>query len=269
MPFGPGDVVPIRASSLGDLFDDALRWKIKNIDKVFSPSYGRARLGTAVHDATAVYDVARQYDGDASIEMAIETFIYELGAKETKWVDISKAEAEMIGVQLVTKYCQEIAPMFVYDKIEERVEPQEIEMQNGLIIELTGHIDRRIVRENGDRVIADLKTGYSIIDAETGLPKTDKHGPQLAVYDALEMLSEPDVAFATEAVIIGLDTASGAVGVKAIERPSRFLFGEDGNIGYLEAAAEIIMRGLFVGNPKSMLCTERYCPIYNNCWYRN
>ncbi len=268
---GVGDIIDVRASSLGEIFDDALRWKAKHIDKIRSPEFGRARLGTAVHEATAHYDVMRQVGANASIDEAIDTFIYELGRwDKTQWVDISKAEAEAIGVQLVTKYCQDIAPLFTYDKIEEAVEPQELEMQNGLIIRLTGHIDRRLVGQDGLHRVADIKTGYGIIDADTMKPKTAGHGPQLAVYDALELLESvaDGVAFATESIIIGLDTSSGLVGWDTVERPAQMLFGDGSNMGYLEAASEIILRGLFVGNPKSMLCTERYCPIFKDCWYR-
>ena len=52
----PIGFITIRASSLGNLFDCPARWAATHIDGLRTPSNGKARLGTAVHASTAVYD---------------------------------------------------------------------------------------------------------------------------------------------------------------------------------------------------------------------
>ena len=48
--------VKVRASSLGELFDCPARWEAKHLLKMRLPTSGAARLGTAVHAGTALYD---------------------------------------------------------------------------------------------------------------------------------------------------------------------------------------------------------------------
>ena len=49
-------VIPIRASSMGELFDCPARWEAKHILGKRMPKSGNAQLGTAVHASTALFD---------------------------------------------------------------------------------------------------------------------------------------------------------------------------------------------------------------------
>jgi hypothetical protein len=53
---GRRDVISIRASSIGDLFDCAARWEAKNLRGLRMPTSGKAVLGTAIHKSTGLYD---------------------------------------------------------------------------------------------------------------------------------------------------------------------------------------------------------------------
>ena len=74
------------------------------------------------------------------------------------------------------------------------------------------------------------------------------------------------------AKIIGLNTAktekSQRVGIGTITGARAVLLGDDDQQGVLEIAARMIKSGVFFGNPKSMMCDRRYCPLWGQCRFR-
>jgi hypothetical protein len=44
--------------------------------------------------------------------------------------------------------------------------------------------------------------------------------------------------------------------------------GEDDSPGVLEIVSKMIHSGSFPGNPRSMLCNPKYCPVYSVCKFR-
>ena len=52
----PTKIIPIRASSLSDLFDCPARWEAKNLLNKRMPAGARTRLGTAIHEAVTQWD---------------------------------------------------------------------------------------------------------------------------------------------------------------------------------------------------------------------
>ena len=66
---------------------------------------------------------------------------------------------------------------------------------------------------------------------------------------------------------MGLSTSRSEIQWAPVESPRNLLFGDTDHMGFLEAASKIIAEQLYIGNPKSQLCSERYCPIYP-CFYR-
>jgi hypothetical protein len=118
--------------------------------------------------------------------------------------------------------------------------------------------------------ISDLKTGKSVVGAD-GTVKTAGHAFQQGVY---ELLASHAIGERIEAPaqIIGMNTAKTAtsqrVGIGEIRGASEVLLGDDENEGVLQMASKLIHSGMFFGNPKSMMCHEKYCPIYNTCSYR-
>jgi hypothetical protein len=274
---GINDIVPIRASGLAELFDCSERFKGKNFLGHRSPTYGRSHLGTAIHYATAWYDNERVLeDGDPDIETAIDKFTEYLRADEKVfWADIPKQKAESIGITLVNTYCQSISSNYDWIKVEATCEPLQIPMPNGIIFELTGHVDRvyrECVAPNLYKYgVADLKTSSRIVSAD-GTLAIDRHGLQLAIYELLEMQAAEatGLEMTLPALVIGFST-SGRLEILAekIPNPRALLFGDGESEGYLIGASKIIEQQLYIGNTYSQLCSERYCASYNQCFYVN
>lgn len=262
-------VIPIRASSIGELFDCAARWEAKHIRGLRTPNGGAAQLGTAVHASTALYDKSHLDGTDLKpdeCEGALVDALYKPEA-DVQWDDDLQAkDAEKIGRALHTKYCTTIAPTQDYAAVEVKCEALEI---TDLAIALFGTTDR--VRRVGEGFgIADLKTGKTAVRAD-GRVETAGHAMQIGIYELLaEKASGLPITEAAE--IIGMQTGktdkAQRVGTGEIVGARDLLVGEDDNPGALEHASKMVHAGTFPGNPRSMMCGPKYCPIYNNCKWR-
>ncbi|WP_175443074.1 RecB family exonuclease [Halofilum ochraceum] len=272
--------VRVRASSLAELFDCPARWAAKHLQGESLPDSGRAHLGTAVHHATGLFDQARVEGRTMDPTDAADAFVEAFRADEhVHWFDVKKAEAERTGVGLVALYCQDIAGGFDFDSVELTCEEVEIDMGDGLVLRLTGTLDR-IYRdvfttdegiEVERRGIADLKTGRAAVDS-VGNVKMDWHGAQLAVYELLGLLGQRTTGeeLIAPGKIIGLKTeGTPAAGIGTIPDGRGLLLGNNTQTGLLEYAAGIIKSGLWWGNPRSMMCHHRFCPIHNQCRFRS
>lgn len=262
------NIITIRASSLGRLFDCPAAWAATHIDGKRVPSNGKAMLGKAVHASTAVFDQSA-IDGkgitiDEAAAAAVDTI--HRPDEDVQWEDDSPQDAEKIAIALHVKYCQQIAPQQQYRAVEIQCEKLEI---TDLGIALTGTTDR--VRETADGLaICDLKTGKAAVGSD-GTVKTAGHAYQMGVY---ELLAEhaSGVPITGAAQIIGMNTAktpaSQRVGTGEISGARSVLLGDGESPGILEHAARIIHSGNFWGNPKSMMCHERYCAAFPTCKFR-
>jgi hypothetical protein len=102
-----------------------------------------------------------------------------------------------------------------------------------------------------------------------GRAVTKGHGLQTGAY---ELLAEhaTGIAFTAPAQIVGFQTNGKArVGCGEIPHARRALLGEGDRPGLIHFAAKILREGLFYGNPRSMLCSIRFCPAYHACPYRD
>lgn len=261
--------ISIRASSLADLFDCPARWEAKNILNMTKPTGGRSRLGTAIHEAVTQWDYLKMIGGDPFIDDCLDVVNEQIWQpnEEVDWSDIDQNDAEKIAHSLMQKYIEVIAPTQKFVGIEVRCEPIVL---TDLGIELTGTIDRIYEDENGDLGIGDIKTGKSSCDAN-GVVKTSGHATQMGVYTILasQALQEPVIA---PARIYGLTTgktdAGQHIGIGEIESPATVLLGTEESTGLLHHAAQILKHGIFYGNPKSVLCSEKFCPKFSTCNFR-
>lgn len=258
-------IYPLRASAFGELFDCALRFEAKNILGIRMPSSGAAHLGTSLHASTAVFDQSRLMGSPVTADEALGKFVDTLyhPEEEVTWEDPMQ-EAEKIGKRLHLKYCDEIAPGHEYLNVEMKCEAMNIDMGD-LTIRLTGTTDR-VRKINGLIGIADLKSGKRRVNKE-GVVDAKADGPQLGVY---ELLAEHVLGVKIEAPaeIIGLQTtASGNIGVKTVLNTRHNLIGTSEKPGLLQMAANIMRSGSFHPNPKSQLCSDRFCPIFSTCKY--
>ncbi|MNQ92173.1 PD-(D/E)XK nuclease superfamily protein [compost metagenome] len=260
-------MINIRASSLGELFDCPARWEAKNLLNIRHPSNGKAQLGTAIHAGTAAYDQAILDGSPITVDAAAGELVSTLHnpEHEVDWSEDSPKDAEKVGLVLLSKYCQEIAPLQDYVGVEvtcERIEIADIG------ISLSGTTDR--IRRVGDELgIADLKSGGRAVGTD-GKAVTAGHGAQLAVY---ELLAEMQFGqpLTLPAQVIGLQTAktTARVGLGEIPNVRAALIGTEEDPGLLHHAADIIHSGRFYGNPKSMLCSPKFCPRYATCKFKN
>ena len=262
-------LVFIRASSLAELFDCPARWAAKHIDNLRMPRSAAAQLGTAVHAGTAVFDASRLPGGSpVSADDAAGALVDAIHRPEEEvfWDDTAPNDAERIALALHTKYCHDVAPRQTYRGVEVKCEKLELPE---LGIALSGTTDR--VRETPAGLgISDLKTGRSAVGVD-GRANTQGHGAQLGVY---ELLAENAMGLhiTAPAQIVGMNTgktpAAQRVGMGEVHNARAALVGTEEQPGLLEHASRLIRSGAFYGNPKSYLCSERYCVAHPTCRFK-
>lgn len=262
-------IIPIRASSLAEIFDCPARWAAKHIDGLRMPRSAAAQLGTAVHASTAEFDASRLPGGNPiTADDAAGALVDAIHHPEedVDWEDTKPVDAERIGLALHARYCSEIAPTQVYRGVEVLCEKLEIP---DLGIALTGTTDR--VRETPLGLgISDLKTGGRAVGAD-GRAATQGHALQLGVY---ELLAEQAMGMhiTAPAQIVGMNTgktpAAQRVGTGEVHSARAALVGDAEHPGALEYAANLIHSGNFFGNSKSVLCSAKYCPAHPTCRWK-
>lgn len=262
------NLICIRASSLPELFDCPARWEAKNVKKLHLPTSASARLGTAVHAGTALFDQSR-LDGSPltpdEAAGAVVDAIYRPD-EDVDWGDSSPHEAESMALPLHRLYCERIAPAQEYLAVEASCESLAI---TDIGLTLTGTVDRVRVTDEG-LGISDIKTGKSAVD-ENGTVKTQGHAAQVAVYEILASHALGQ-AITAPAQIIGLQVAKTNRGRRAgtgLITDARSILLDDGEShGLLRIAANILHSGNFYGNPRSQLCNPKYCPAHAGCRWR-
>jgi hypothetical protein len=266
------DPVRVRASSLADLLDCPARWKARHLTGAGEKwTSGPAALGTAIHAGTAAYDQATLEGGPISVDDAVGVSLDALRHPELEVrydETLSKPEAINLAASLTYRYIDVIVPQVVYEAVELKCDPMTLSFNNGVRIELTGSVDR--VRAVGDkRGVSDLKTGRNIV--KDGEVRIDKHVAQLAIYELLELMAKDTAGIdaTLPAQVIALPTNADAQPATAeVDRPSRILYGDATRPGLLEVVANMIKTDSFTGNPRSVLCSAKFCPAFKSCWWR-
>lgn len=262
-------MITIRASALSDFLDCPARAEAKHLLGKRTPSSGRALLGTAVHASTAVFDRSTIEGAGITADEAAGAAVDAIRKprEDVLWDQGSPDEVESIAIDLHKLYCKEIAPTQDYAAVEVFCERLEI---TDLGIALQGQTDR-VANVDGGHAIRDIKTGKTAVAAD-GTVKTQGTGAQLGVYELLaERASGLEI---TEgARIVGLQAGKTAKGQRAgISEPvtgaRELLIGDHDSPGVLEIVAKMIHTGVFPGNPRSVLCSGRFCPIFNQCRFR-
>lgn len=265
----PTTNVPIRASSLAELFDCPARWEAKHLLGMRSPRSAAAQLGTAVHAGTAVFDASR-LPGETPVSAddaagAVVDAIHK-PEEDVEWEDVAPRDAERIALALHARYCADVAPSQVYRGVEVQCDRLEL---SDLGISLTGTTDR--VRDvDGHLGIVDLKTGGRAVGTD-GRAVTQGHALQLGVYELLAQFAM-GIDITAPAQIVGMNTGKTAagqrVGTGEVESARSALIGTEERPGLLEHAARLIHSGAFFGNSKSVLCSSKFCPRHAVCPFR-
>lgn len=280
-------LVTVRASSWGSLFDCAYKWEGEHLLGMRRPSGLRSTLGTAIHAGTAAFDQAVIDQRPITALAASEAFFDALH-NPTDEVDykqdtsITMREAEKVGLTLHTRYCNDISPMFLYRAVEMAMKPLEIDCGNGVTIRLTGTMDRaRVARQRAEHIssrsdelfipaggiiIPDVKSGARLI--ENGEVVLKGKSAQLGAY---QMMYEEHTGEETAgAQIIALPTAGKPEPmVSRVWDAKRVMLGTDASPGFIELAATMFKQGLFPPNPQSPLCSNKFCARWEQCAYHD
>ena len=263
----------IRASSWPTLFDCSLRWYYQNVAGMRLPSSGAALLGTALHRSPAVYAPPARPGGAGNIDEACESVAASIAdpKDDVAWDDDLRPSAAVdIGVALTKRYAAEVAPTHTYRAVEVNCEGMRIATPDG-VIRLVGTTDRVRITDDGKEGISDLKSGRAAVSAD-GRANTKGHHLQTGVY---RLMAEHVLQRTLEAPdeIIGLQTAKTERGQRvacAEIRDSRTpLVGDEDTPGLIEMAARMLRTGLFPPNPKSTLCSAKYCAGYFRCKFHD
>jgi hypothetical protein len=263
-------ITTVRASSWGSLFDCAYKWEWIHILGHRSPSGPRAHLGTSIHASTAAFDSSRITGSGLSPYDTAELFVHTLRNPEydVDWRsnELTQAQAESIGLKLHTRYCTEVSPRYEFIAVERTATPLDIDCGGGVIVRLTGQLDRARICKAGDgKGIADVKTGGAAVSK--GVAKTKGHAAQIGTYEILDehTTGEPITA---PAHIIGLKTrGTPEIGVGEIRNAKQMMVGTEDFPGLIQIGAEMFRTGLFPPNPQSFLCSAKYCPRWSTCPY--
>jgi len=264
------NIVQVRASSFGRLFDCAHAFEGEQLMKLYRPSSLRAWLGTSIHASTAAFDQARIDGAPISAYDAADVFVKSLW-EPTEEVQadpkLSYKQAEVIGLTLHSRYCAEIAPTMEYESVEQPLAPMNIDCGDGLVIRLTGTLDRaRVVRTHHGKVISDVKTGGRLIS--DGVVSIKGRGAQLGTYQILKQNTDGDEIGGAN--IIALQTSSTTqVGVSRTFDARPLMLGTEQSPGLIEMAAKMFKIGLFPPNPQSVLCDQKYCARWATCKYHD
>lgn len=271
------EIYKVRSSSFGSFFDCDLRWARINLYGDYIPSTAPAAIGSAVHESTAVFD-QHTADGDPiSVLDAAEVAVkyIQQPEEEVNWGDVSREKAIERALGVHTRYCNDVAPKMTYHVIERTLDPLQIQVNEDVIIELTGTLDRIYSREMKVQLAnqESYTTGYGVSDVKTGLRalsmNSGKHKAQVGIYS---MLAEESlgIQMTLPETIIALQTSDNyGAEIKTIINAQQALLGDgDENPGLLRAMGDTFKRGYFVGNSSSWLCSEKFCPYYNRCIYK-
>lgn len=260
----------IRASGLADFFDCPARAEAKHLLGLRTPMGVKALVGKAIHKSTAVYDQSTIDRAGITVDEAAGAAVDVFKAPGEDVVyeeDDNPKQLEGIALALHGRYCREIAPQQEYAAVEVTCESLEIV---DLGITLTGQTDR-IAQVADGHGIRDLKSGGTAVAADGTVP-TKGHAYQLGVY---ELLAErgSGIPITAPAKVIGLQTGKTERGQRVavsndVIGARDVLVGDGESPGVLEILANMLRSGSFPGNPRSMLCHEKYCPIYNRCKFR-
>ena len=263
----------VRASSWPSLFDCSLRWYYQNVVGLRLPASGNARLGTAIHRATAAYDMPRLTGAQPNLTAACDVVAQTIGEpdEDVQWTDdLKPAVATDIGVALTRKYAQHIAPTHTYRAVEVACDALDVSTPDGTI-RLTGTTDRVRITDDGREGIADIKSGKTAVGTD-GKAATKGHHLQTGIY---RLMAEHALGRTLDAPdeIIGLSTGktdvAQRVGCAEIADSRTPLVGDDDQPGLIEMAARMLRTGLFPPNPKSTLCSAKYCAGYFRCKFHD
>jgi len=244
-------VQKIRASSWPTLFDCSLRWYFENIEGLTNPSSTAARVGTAVHAGTAVFDRGASSSDAADAAhaafMSPEGDVEPIGQLDT---NAASAVARRTTIGYATTFGRR-----AFSHIEVEVPECVVSTIHGDIL-LTGHVDRVLNQQ-----VRDVKTGEQRV-TKAGEVRVGADFLQMGVY-AVMARAELGDDISPHVTIIGGSTSHYTWGEITIANAVQMLLGDAQNEGIIEIAAKMMRHGVFPPNPKSLMCSAKYCAAHS------
>jgi hypothetical protein len=269
----------IRASSIKDFLDCAMRAEAKHLLGIRMPSSGISHLGTALHAGTAAYDQSvidgKPISHDAAAGAFVDSLKLDHNPDEPAddgvvWHegDVTRTEAEQVGIKSVVNYIEKVGSKRRYHAVEAKLEsfPVAFEAEQVTLV-LTGKTDR--IRQMEDVFgISDVKSGKTRV-TQDGRVQSNAEKAQLGVYELIAEKAK-GIEVSAPAEIVGLSTAKHAnVSTIQIHGTRAALVGTKDTPGVLDFLARMLRAGLFPPNPASFLCSKKFCPIFNRCPYKD
>lgn len=269
----PEDSQRVRASGLPTAMDCAYRWEGDQMLGLRMPSSPRALLGSVVHHGTAVFDTALLQHNPISLDDAATATVENIAERQklepVAWRndDITRKQVEVVALDLVYRYCRDWAPKTAYTAVELTVKPLTIDCGGGVKVTLTGTLDRTrtVVGAGGKPRVRDLKTGRRAVVA--GAANTSSHRPQLGVYEVLTAHTL-GVEVDDTSEVLGLGTeGKRPIAESEVSGCRDLVLGTPEYPGLLQFVADNLRQGRFPPNPRSPLCSPKYCARWNSCPY--
>ena len=242
----------IRASSLPTLFDCSLRWYFEHVEGLIVPSSTKARVGTAVHTGAAAFD--RGASSSDAADAAHAAFMDPQGdVEKIGQLDINAASA--VARRTTIGYATTFGRR-AYSHIEVEVPECIVSTIHGDIL-LTGHVDRVLGGQ-----VHDLKTGEQRVTKDGRVHVGADH-LQMGVYAVMARAELGDDSISPNVTITGGSTSHYTWGEITIANAVQVLLGDAQYEGIIVIAAKMIKHGVFPPNPKSLMCSAKYCAAHS------
>lgn len=272
----------VRASSIKDALDCAMRFEAKHILKISMPGSGISHLGTALHAGTGAYDQSvidgKPITPDDAVGAFVDTLKLPSNPEEpteegVRWDDeLQLTDAEKVGVRGVVNYIEKVGKVRRYHAVEAKLDKFPVRFdQHKVIIVLTGKTDRireKLKRDGIGYGITDVKSGKTRVTKDSRVSSRAEKA-QLGVYELIAEKAK-NIPITEPAEIAGISTAQHA-NVSTLEIPGtrEALVGSGETPGVLDFVAHMLRAGLFPPNPASFLCSKKFCPIHSRCPYKD
>jgi hypothetical protein len=272
----------VRASSIKDALDCAMRFEAKHILGIRIAGNGVSHLGTALHAGTGAYDQSVIDGKPISHDEAVGRFVDSLrlpnnpeepAEDEVRWdEEFPLTDAEKVGVRGVVNYIEKVGSLRRYHAVEAKLEKFPVRFdKHKVVIVLTGKTDRireKLKRDGVGYGITDVKSGKTRVTKDSRVSSRAEKA-QLGVYELIAEKGK-NIQITEPAEIAGISTAQHA-NVATLEIPGtrEALVGTGETPGVLDFLAKMLRTGLFPPNPSSFLCGKRFCPIYSRCPYHD
>ncbi len=261
----------IRASSWASLFDCAHRFEAEQLLGMRKPSSPRAVLGKAFHAGTAAFDLGRLQNTHVSVNDAAGALVDAIRKpdEDVDWRggDLQPRDVERIALHLHVLYCTEWSHRYDFEAVELPVKPLSIDCGGGVVVTLTGTLDRMRARKTSNgRGVTDLKSGRKAV--ANGVASTKGFAGQLGTYELLYEHTT-GLPITDDAEILGAKTeGKPEIATAPVPNAKALVLGDDDDPGLLQFGADMLRAGRFPPNPTSPLCSPRYCPRWDRCkWH--